>query len=72
MEALREKDYRLPQKGYETQVWLATSNDEKAKVSGRNFFHQKEKRHNPAADDALLQDRFLNLCQEITNISFPQ
>ena len=30
------------QKGYETQMWLAVSNDEKAKISGRYFFHQKE------------------------------
>jgi NAD(P)-dependent dehydrogenase (short-subunit alcohol dehydrogenase family) len=59
------------QKGYETQVWLAVSNDEKAKVSGRYFFHQKEKDHNPEADDILLQERFLNLCKEITCISFP-
>jgi NAD(P)-dependent dehydrogenase (short-subunit alcohol dehydrogenase family) len=59
------------QKGYETQVWLAVSNDERAKVSGRYFFHQKEKDHNPEADDILLQERFLNLCKEITGISFP-
>lgn len=26
------------QKGYETQAWLATSNDERAKVSGGYFF----------------------------------
>ncbi|HEX8737777.1 MAG TPA: SDR family NAD(P)-dependent oxidoreductase [Pyrinomonadaceae bacterium] len=60
------------QKGYETQVWLAVSDDEKAKVSGRYFHHQKESRHNPEADDAALQERFLSLCQEITGISFPQ
>ena len=59
------------QKGYETQVWLAASNDEKAKVTGRYFFHQKERHHNPEADDVLLQERFLNLCKEITGISFP-
>ena len=60
------------QKGYETQVWLAISNDEKAKGSGRYFFHQKEKHHNPEADDVRLQDKFLNLCKEITGISFPE
>jgi len=60
------------QKGYETQVWLAVSNDEKAKVSGRYFLHQKERHHNPEADDVLLQERFLSLCDEITGISFPQ
>jgi len=59
------------EKGYETQVWLAVSNDEKAKVSGRYFFHQKVKPYNPEADDVLLQQRFLNLCKEITGISFP-
>jgi NAD(P)-dependent dehydrogenase (short-subunit alcohol dehydrogenase family) len=59
------------QKGYETQVWLAVSDDEKAKVSGRYFHHRKESRHNPEADDVLLQERFLSLCQEITGVSFP-
>jgi NAD(P)-dependent dehydrogenase (short-subunit alcohol dehydrogenase family) len=34
------------QKGYETQVWLAVSDDEKAKVTGRYFHHQRERRHN--------------------------
>jgi NAD(P)-dependent dehydrogenase (short-subunit alcohol dehydrogenase family) len=59
------------QKGYETQVWLAVSNERRAKVSGRYFYHRKESRHNPEADDALLQERFLSLCQEITGASFP-
>lgn len=58
------------QKGYETQVWLAVSNDEKAKVGGRYFFHLKERHHNHDADDVQLQERFLNLCEEITGVSF--
>jgi len=57
-------------KGYETQVWLAASNDEKARVSGLYFHHKKETSHNPEADDVQLQDRFLNLCREITDVSF--
>ena len=59
-------------KGYETQVWLAVSDDEKAKVSGRYFHHREESRHNPEADDASSQDRFLSLCEEITGASFPR
>ena len=59
------------QKGYETQVWLAVSDDEKAKVSARYFHHQEESRHNPEADDVQLQERFLSLCKEITGTSFP-
>jgi NAD(P)-dependent dehydrogenase (short-subunit alcohol dehydrogenase family) len=56
--------------GYETQVWLAVSNDEKARVSGLYFHHKKETSHNPEADDVQLQDRFLNVCNEITGVSF--
>jgi len=59
------------QKGYETGVWLAVSNDEKAKVSGRYFFHQQERRSNPEADDIEIQEKFLNTCKEITGINFP-
>ena len=59
------------QKGHETQVWLAVSNDEKAKVSGRYFYHRKGHRHNLEADDVQLQERFLSLCKELTGVSFP-
>lgn len=60
------------QKGYETQVWLAVSYDEKAKVSGRYFFHKKETQHNPEADDVELQEKFLGLCGELTGVGFPK
>ncbi len=58
------------QKGYETQVWLAVSNDEKAQVTGKYFFHLKERGYNHEADDVVLQDKFLDLCKEITGVSF--
>jgi NAD(P)-dependent dehydrogenase (short-subunit alcohol dehydrogenase family) len=58
-------------KGYETQVWLAVSDERRAQVSGRYFHHQKETPHNPEADDVLRQERFLDLCNEMTGISFP-
>src|SRR5262249_44905908 len=59
------------QKGYETQTWLAVSNEENAKASGHYFFHQKIRHHNPEADDVLLQEKFLSVCEEITGVSFP-
>ena len=59
------------QEGYETQVWLAVSNERRAKVSGRYFHHQKESSYNPEADDVELQERFLALCKELTGVSFP-
>ena len=60
------------QKGYETQVWLAVSTDERATVSGRYFYHQKESCHHPEADDVTSQERFLGLCQEMTGVFFPR
>lgn len=58
------------QKGYETQTWLAVSSDNRAKVSGRYFHHQTERRFNPQAGDVMLQERFLELCRDITGIPF--
>jgi NAD(P)-dependent dehydrogenase (short-subunit alcohol dehydrogenase family) len=60
------------QKGYETQVWLAVSNDENAKLSGHYFFHKKQSRYNSEADIVALQEKFLNLCQRISGITFPE
>lgn len=57
-------------KGMETQVWLATSNDPDARVSGRYFFHRQEKQCHPAAADISLQEKFLSLCEQITSIRF--
>ena len=56
--------------GYQTQVWLAVSEDKNAKVSGRYFYHLKERPYNNEADDVQLQDRLITLCKEITGIGF--
>ncbi|RMG20714.1 MAG: SDR family NAD(P)-dependent oxidoreductase [Bacteroidetes bacterium] len=58
--------------GYETQLWLAVSQDERAKVSGRYFFHQKEIRPRPEADDVQLQEQLMDLCGQLTGVSFPE
>lgn len=57
------------QKGYETQAWLAVSEDQAARVSGRYFFHQKERGYNPLADEVDSQDVFLNLMKKKTGVS---
>lgn len=59
------------QKGAETQVWLAVSDDEKVKVTGKYFFHQKEVNYNKHGDDIDLQDKFLESCAQICGIDFP-
>ena len=60
------------QKGYETQTWLAVSDDSRAKVSGHYFHHQTDRRYNPQVGDVMLQERLLSLCSDITGIPFPQ
>ncbi|HTB24284.1 MAG TPA: SDR family NAD(P)-dependent oxidoreductase [Puia sp.] len=59
------------EKGFQTQAWLAVSNDVHAKVSGQYFYHQKQKKYLSDADDVKIQDRFLDLCERLTGIHFP-
>lgn len=55
-------------KGFETQVWLATSNDVEACVSGNYFFHKKKARYQEAAKDKIVQDKFLSVCEKMTGL----
>jgi NAD(P)-dependent dehydrogenase (short-subunit alcohol dehydrogenase family) len=59
------------QKGAETQTWLAVSDNEEAKVSGRYFYHKKEKHYLPEASDSILQEKFLTMCERISGVRFP-
>jgi NAD(P)-dependent dehydrogenase (short-subunit alcohol dehydrogenase family) len=56
--------------GVQTQVWLAASDDARAKVSGRYFHHMKEASYNHEADDVALQEQFLTLCRQVTGVEF--
>jgi NAD(P)-dependent dehydrogenase (short-subunit alcohol dehydrogenase family) len=56
--------------GSETQAWLAVSNTDEARVSGRYFFHKKEKYYSEAADDVIIQDKLLSLFEKISGIRF--
>lgn len=57
------------EQGYQTQAWLAVSNDPKAKVSGQYFYHKKTARYNTIADDLKLQDQLIENCARLTGIS---
>ena len=59
------------EKGFETQAWLAASEDEGSKVSSGYFFHKKLARHNQNADDITSQENFLSVCEQITGVKFP-
>jgi NAD(P)-dependent dehydrogenase (short-subunit alcohol dehydrogenase family) len=60
------------EKGFETQVWLAVSNDPEATVSGHYFHHKRKASYLPAAKDAAIQDKFLALCEKVTGIVFEE
>jgi NAD(P)-dependent dehydrogenase (short-subunit alcohol dehydrogenase family) len=54
--------------GYETQAWLAVSDDQSAKVTGEYFFHKKLRAPNPATRDVERQERLLEACREFSGI----
>jgi NAD(P)-dependent dehydrogenase (short-subunit alcohol dehydrogenase family) len=54
-----------------TQAWLATSDDAKAMVNGRYFFHLRQRTPNPQARDVALQDQLMSLCADISGVVIP-
>jgi NAD(P)-dependent dehydrogenase (short-subunit alcohol dehydrogenase family) len=54
-----------------TQVWLATSDEPGARVSGQYFFHMKRRAADPAASSETVQDRLLAECAKISGVPFP-
>lgn len=47
-------------KGAETQVWLATSSDPEALVTGKYFHHKKQHSYNPIADSEEAQAKLIH------------
>jgi NAD(P)-dependent dehydrogenase (short-subunit alcohol dehydrogenase family) len=54
--------------GCETQTWLATSEDELPRSSGRYFYHQRPRAPNPIAADFRTQEELLTECARISGI----
>jgi len=57
--------------GYETQAWLATSNDPDAKVTEEYFYHKRLRTPHPAARDEELQERLLEACKRFSGVELP-
>lgn len=55
-----------------TQVWLAGGTDPHTQVSGKYFFHKKERDFKPEAADPMVQDLFLAECERISGVKFPR
>lgn len=58
------------EKGFETQVWLAVSNDPEACVSGKYFHHKRQSHFLPKAKDETVQEDFLMRCEKLTGVKF--
>ncbi|MFJ6671767.1 SDR family NAD(P)-dependent oxidoreductase [Actinosynnema sp. NPDC091369] len=58
-------------KGADTQVWLATSDEPAATVTGRYFKWREDLRANPAAYDLDVQERLLDACADLTGVKLP-
>jgi len=54
--------------GYETQVWLAVSNDPEACISGHYFHHKRQANYLSAVKDVNVQKKLLSLCEQITGV----
>ena len=49
-----------------TQAWLATSDDAEAKTTGGYFYHLKRREPNREAREESVQDRLIDICQNIS------
>ena len=56
-------------KGYQTQTWLAVSNDPAARVSGAYWHHRKQQEPAAEVTDVGFQDRLMTRLAELTGIS---
>jgi NAD(P)-dependent dehydrogenase (short-subunit alcohol dehydrogenase family) len=59
-------------KAHRTQVWLATSDEPTASVSGRYFFHQRLRDPDPATKDVERQRLLLDLCHKVSGTALPK
>ena len=57
--------------GADTQVWLATSGEPEALVTGRYFKWRQDLRANPEAYDTDLQEALLAACAKLTGTELP-
>lgn len=54
--------------GYQTQIWLAVSNEPAAKVSGGYWHHRKQQKPAAEALDPAFQDRVVTRLAELTGV----
>ena len=56
---------------HRTQVWLATSDDPAATVTGEYFYHRALRKPNGSTRDAERQDKLLAECERLSGVALP-
>ena len=54
-----------------TQAWLAAGEERQTKVTGRYFYHLSPLAPNPQAKSAVLQDRLIAICADLSGVALP-
>ena len=55
-----------------TQVWLATSEEPGARVTGQYFYHMRRRASEAAAASTTIQERLLSECARLSGVPFPE
>ncbi|MEF0941311.1 SDR family NAD(P)-dependent oxidoreductase [Rhizobium sp. BR 362] len=56
------------QMGHQTQTWLATSDDEAAKISGAYWYHRQRRQPAEEVTDPAYQDRLMDKLADMTGV----
>ena len=56
---------------HRTQVWLVTSNEPAAMVTGEYFYHLRLRTPSPASRDMERQEKLLDACQRFSGVDLP-
>jgi NAD(P)-dependent dehydrogenase (short-subunit alcohol dehydrogenase family) len=57
--------------GHRTQVWLATSDDPNALVTGKYFYHMRLRGPSQATGNVATQELLLEECKRLSGVEFP-
>ena len=55
--------------GQPTQVWLAVSDDQAAKVSGEFFYHMQRRTPKAVTRDVSVQNKLLDECRRLSGVN---
>jgi NAD(P)-dependent dehydrogenase (short-subunit alcohol dehydrogenase family) len=57
--------------GPKTQVWLATSDEPAARISGQYFYHMRRRAADHSASNPAIQEQLLSECARLSGVPFP-